>query len=109
MKIKCSGIKFRGYQNQFFDSKSLSFNYKEGFRLLKRKSCVCRHCTSLLSYIKNEGDEMLDCNYWFKTFNHDPIQNGETYELKVESWGCDDDYYGNSIAYPEEVAMVLVK
>lgn len=105
---KCSGVLFRGVQSQYFDKKTVSFKYQESFKLLKRSSCDCKECKYIIKCLENDGDNMIDCTYWFKTFNHEPIDNGATYQLKVESWESDWEESDWS-AYPEEVKMIKVK
>ncbi len=109
-KENCTGVIFRGFQSQFFDRKSMSFNYKEGFRLLKRDSCKCIECKDIVKSFESDGNEMVDCTYWFKTFNHEPIENGSKFRLKVVQWESDfDECSGESWAYPTDVKMELIK
>lgn len=113
MKItitNCTGLIFRGRQSQYFDKKTMSFNYKETFTLLKRESCNCKNCAMLIEDIQLNGDVMVDCTYWFKTFNHGEIENGAKYKLVVQSWDCEfEDYTEESYCYPDEVIMEKIK
>jgi len=105
----CSGLIFRGTQSQFFDDKRCSFNYKESFTLLKRESCKCKDCVVVMDRIlKGDGDNLIDCNYWFETFKHEPVENGDRYRLKVEKWETGEGYFGDDCYYIEDVKMEKV-
>lgn len=53
-KDDCTGLVFRGYRSAFLDSRG-DFAHREGFRLLKRRSCHCQQCESIL----DELNEMV--------------------------------------------------
>ena len=56
-KNSCKGLIFRGYHNEFFDPVKNHLGIKEGFKLLKRKSCSgCNNCVWIF-------DIMLDMVY----------------------------------------------
>ena len=107
--MECTGVKFRGVQTQYFDKKSMSFNYKETFRLLKRETCKCRDCKEVVRCLEMDGEILIDCSHWFETFNHQPIENGAMYKMEVLSWDSDYDYEaGYNYCFPEEVKMIKV-
>ena len=83
---KCTGLRFRGYESMYFDRKNMSFNKKDGFRLLKRKKCICQTCRYILEDIKDHGDDMIDCVHWNLTFEVDEIKNGAEYKLELIRW-----------------------
>ena len=81
---KCTGLVFRGLQSCYIDNNG-NFTAKEGFRLLKRKSCSCERCCGLLSFYSDDISEHL--NYGGIDWPH-PVQDGKLYGLKcLESTG----------------------
>lgn len=110
-KVKCTGIIFKGIQSQYFNKNTMSFNYRESFKLLKRKSCVCNLCqTTIKEFSRGLGQDMLDCVYWFKTFNHEPIENGALYRLVLKKWESGwDEISGESKSWPTEFKMKIIK
>ena len=74
IKNDCKGLVFRGY-SQVYSSKSGYFEHKQGFRLLKRKSCKgCPNCGGLLEY----ANEAL-CDG--QCLHDDIIEDGSIYSL----------------------------
>ncbi|MCP4914663.1 MAG: hypothetical protein GY909_16220 [Oligoflexia bacterium] len=98
----CTGLKFRGNQSQYFDPKRKAFHYKESFTLLKTKSCKCFECQDLIEHI-DEG--LIDCTYWFLTFKHEPINDGQLFRLKVLEWDSEWDAIRGDISYPVDIKM----
>lgn len=107
----CKGLLFRGVVSKYFDKKAMSFNYKETFRLLKRSSCCCKDCEYLKETLVKDGDILVDCTYWFITFNHKKMIHGATYKMNVKSWESEWCDYSHSClgAFPEKIEMKLVE
>ena len=74
---ECKGLIYRGY-NQVYKT-SRGFEHKQGFNLLKRKSCSgCSNCGGLLDY----ANEAL-CDYTFY-LHKNPIGDGDLYRLTYD-------------------------
>lgn len=77
----CKGLFFRGYRNVY--SVGSEFHIKQGFKLLKRKSCTgCERC----HYYFDDMYEMIDSNC---VVYPNEIKNGGLYSLRVTNVGTD--------------------
>jgi hypothetical protein len=82
-KHDCKGLIFRGY-NSVFKKASGNFEQRQGFKLLKRKSCSgCARCGGLLDL----ANDWL-CDYT-DSLHEKPIQDGGLYRLYYDG----DDFF----------------
>jgi len=74
-KHDCKGLVFRGY-NSVFKKASGNFEQRQGFKLLRRKSCQgCDQCKGLLDF----ANDWLCC--YVDSLHEEPIQNEGLYKL----------------------------
>jgi hypothetical protein len=77
----CKGLFFRGYRNIY--ASGAEVHMKQGFRLLKRKSCTgCPKC----GFFHDDMGEMVDST---SLIYPDFIKNGALYSLRVTNIGTD--------------------
>lgn len=75
---KCKGLIFRGYSSIFYDDLTKRVEYKQGIKLLKRKSCLgCPQCFFFLDEMPDIID--VDC----LIFPEGGIENGKLYTVIV--------------------------
>jgi len=84
-KQECKGLVFKGYSSGFYirNKKETKIEFREGIRLLKRKSCAgCKEC-GMFYEILSDGT----------LFNHisilNNIKNDQLYTLKVTNISTD--------------------
>lgn len=103
----CTGLKFRGRSQNYFNEKKMAFEHKESLTLLKRESCKCPECKEAIESLKQSGGDLLDCIHWSKFVATDvdkEVEDGETYKGRVE-WDCEEGYG----CYVEEIYFSRVK
>jgi len=82
-KHNCKGLVFRGY-NSVFKKSSGNFEQRQGFMLLKRKSCTgCDQCRGLLDFANDCLCDYVDSLY------EKPIKDGGLYKLTYDG----DDFF----------------
>ena len=84
---RCKGLIYRGYHSKYIDNKGL--HVRQGFKLLKRKSCTgCIKCGFLIDSMMEVPDSII----------YPEIENGKLYSCCVTNesrdWetGYIDDY-----------------
>jgi len=81
---KCTGLIFKCYSSTYVGD-DLSINHKEGFRLLKRKSCGCAECYAIVEAIRSYGKDLVDFTYWTKLINQVDPEDGAEYKF-IPEW-----------------------
>jgi hypothetical protein len=78
LKNECKGLVFRGYASSFYDIKRGRVEWREGIRLLKKKSCPgCEECGGML-------DSLPDMIYCQGVISPEGgIEDGKLYTMTV--------------------------
>lgn len=108
MKPKCTKLIFKARESNYFNEKTFSFEHKQSFTLLKRDSCKCSDCMFLMDHLIGEGREIMNDNYWDKTWNCTDFEPESKYRLIVTEWGEESDELNNYGIYPESFKMEKV-
>jgi hypothetical protein len=88
----CSGLKFRGRSQNYFNKKTMRFEHKESLTLLKRESCKCDACKTAIIDIEECGQDMIDYMDWrlFTSTEDKEVEDMGKYNASV-SWDSDGD------------------